>query len=70
MLFYILHFSLGCGGRWESTTGIGNVSVWDVLELRLSRHPLLVATTVDAAVRESRLNTQIKEIANVRQLFY
>ncbi|XP_063870908.1 dynein axonemal heavy chain 10-like isoform X4 [Scylla paramamosain] len=57
----------GCGGRWESSTGVGNVSVWDVLELRLSRHPLLVATTVDAAVRESHLNTQIKEIANFWQ---
>lgn len=40
--------------------------MWDVLELRLSRHPLLVATTVDAAIRESHLNAQIKEIANVR----
>ncbi|XP_045101948.1 dynein-1-alpha heavy chain, flagellar inner arm I1 complex-like isoform X2 [Portunus trituberculatus] len=57
----------GCRGRWESSTGVSNVSVWDVLELRLSRHPLLVATTVDAAVRESHLNTQIKEIANFWQ---
>ncbi|XP_050721570.1 uncharacterized protein LOC127001253 isoform X3 [Eriocheir sinensis] len=57
----------GCSGRWESTTGIGSVSVWDVLELRLSRHPLLVVTTVDSAVRESHLNTQIKDIANFWQ---
>lgn len=57
---------LGCVSRWSSASGLGGVSVWDVLELRLSRQPMLVHTTVAAALREDILSTQIKDITNVR----
>ncbi|XP_069945849.1 dynein axonemal heavy chain 10-like isoform X2 [Cherax quadricarinatus] len=57
----------GCGNKWASASAVSGVSVWDVLELRLSRHPLLVAATVASAVRESLLNNQIKEITNFWQ---
>ncbi|XP_037781858.1 dynein heavy chain 10, axonemal-like [Penaeus monodon] len=57
----------GCAGGWASASGLGGVSVWDVLELRLSRHPLLVASTVAAAVRESLLSSQMREITRFWQ---
>lgn len=60
-----MQFATGCAGGWASASGLGGVSVWDVLELRLSRHPLLVASTVAAAVRESLLSNQMREITRV-----
>lgn len=57
----------GCGGKWGSAVSVGSVSVWDVLELRLSRHSGLVSSTVATAVKESQINSHIKEISNVRK---
>lgn len=57
----------GCGGKWGSAVSVGSVSVWDVLELRLSRHSGLVSSTVATAVKESQINSHIKDISNVRK---
>ncbi|KAK3856109.1 hypothetical protein Pcinc_037532 [Petrolisthes cinctipes] len=57
----------GCGGKWGSAVSVGSVSVWDVLELRLSRHPGLVSSTVATAVKEDQINNHIKDISNFWQ---
>ncbi|XP_064083938.1 uncharacterized protein LOC135199712 [Macrobrachium nipponense] len=59
--------SAGCKADWVGGRSMSGVSVWDVLELRLSRHPLLVATTVAMAIKENILNNHLTNITHCWQ---
>ncbi|XP_068224168.1 LOW QUALITY PROTEIN: dynein axonemal heavy chain 10-like [Palaemon carinicauda] len=59
--------SAGCKADWVGGRSMSSVSVWDVLELRLSRHPLMVATTVAVAIKENILNNHLINITNCWQ---